>query len=281
MTAVSKIFNPMNRIPPDSTHLQIRCGANNQSTASLAASGVIEIEHLKMPGLQIWPSAEERSLPEGPSHWPSRWTSEANTNKENKETDSHSVTNWTWQREDAATRVLRRPVVKKPRLTAADLQQDLVAAGSEVSVSTVRRTLNADGLRVRTTRLTPLTQKHERSGLQFAQNYMKKPKRFRDSVLWSDETELELFGPMDQRCVWRRETEAVKHGGGSGTLCFSSSGTGNLQRVEGKMDSITKPTEKMSCSLRKLKLWCHWTFQQNSDPKNTSESTKARFQKKS
>ena len=34
----------------------------------------------------------------------------------------------------AATRFLRRQVVKNPRLTAKDLQQDLVAAGTEVSV---------------------------------------------------------------------------------------------------------------------------------------------------
>ena len=46
----------------------------------------------------------------------------------------------------AATRVLRRQVVKNPRLTAKHLQQDLVAAGTEVSVSTVRRMLNAEGL---------------------------------------------------------------------------------------------------------------------------------------
>ena len=46
----------------------------------------------------------------------------------------------------AATRVLRRQVVKNPRLPVKHLQQDLVAAGTEVSVSTVRRILNTEGL---------------------------------------------------------------------------------------------------------------------------------------
>ena len=47
---------------------------------------------------------------------------------------------------EAATRVPRRQVVKNPRLTAKELQQNLVTTGTEVSVSTIRRTLNAEGL---------------------------------------------------------------------------------------------------------------------------------------
>ena len=66
--------------------------------------------------------------------------------------------------------------------------------------------------------------------------------------------------------------------------CFASSGTGNLHRVEGKMDSIKYQEilgENVTPSLRKLKLGCHWTFQQDNDPKHTSKSTEAWFQKKS
>ena len=92
---------------------------------------------------------------------------------------------------------------------AKHLQQDVVAAGTEVSVSTVRRMLNAEGLHAWTPRRTPLlTQKHKKSRRQFAKNNINKPKRFWDSVLWSDETKLELLGPMDQRYVWRRRNEA-------------------------------------------------------------------------
>ena len=100
---------------------------------------------------------------------------------------------------------------------------------------------------------------------------------------------------MDQRYVWKRKNEAyaekntlptVKHGGGSVMLwgCFASSGTGNLQRVEGKMDSIKYQEilgENVMPSVRKLKLGCYWTFQQDNDPKHTSKSTEAWFQKKS
>ena len=196
----------------------------------------------------------------------------------------------------ASTRFLRRQVVKNPRLTAKDLQQDLAAAGTSVSTATVRRTLNAEGLHARTPRRTPLlTQKHKNSRLHYAQNHINKPQRFWNSVLWSDETKLELFGPMDQRYVWRKKNEAyaekntlptVKHGGGSVMLwgCFASSGTGKLYRVEGKMNSIKYQEilgENVMPSVRKLKLGRHWTFQQDNDPKHTSKSTKAWFQQRS
>ena len=150
----------------------------------------------------------------------------------------------------AITRVLRRQVVKNPWLTAKHLQQDLVAAVPEVSVSTVRRILYVEGLNA----LTPLlTQKHEKSQLQFAKNYINEPKKalgICSVVQWN---KLEFFGLMDQHYVYRRKNEAyveknilhmhiVKHGGGSVMLCgcFASSGTGNLRHVESKMDSIKR-----------------------------------------
>ena len=63
----------------------------------------------------------------------------------------------------------------------------------------------------------------------------------------SDETKIELFGINSIRCVWRRRNSdhdpknaipTVKHGGGSMMLwvCSSAKGTGQLYRIEGKMD---------------------------------------------
>uniref|UniRef100_A0A8C5QAX1 Transposase Tc1-like domain-containing protein n=1 Tax=Leptobrachium leishanense TaxID=445787 RepID=A0A8C5QAX1_9ANUR len=137
-----------------------------------------------------------------------------------------------------AVRYLKRRVEKSPRLTAEELRKDLSDVGTEVSAQTIRHTLCNEGLHVRTPRRTPLlSPKNKKSRLQYAKSHVDKPQKFWDSVLWTDETKLELFGPMDQRYVWRRKNKAyeekntlptVKHGGGSIMLlgCFASAGTG-------------------------------------------------------
>ena len=67
-------------------------------------------------------------------------------------------------------------------------------------------------------------------------------------VIWSDETKIELFGLNTKKYVWRKPNKAdypahtiptVKHGGGIVMLwgCFSSSGPGELVRVQGTMNS--------------------------------------------
>lgn len=195
----------------------------------------------------------------------------------------------------AAARFVRRQVDKNPRLTSKELKEDLAKEGTDVSLDTVRRTLHAEGLKARTPRRTPLLKPHHKKRrLQFARTNLKKPQKFWDNVLWTDETKLELFGPMDQRYVWRRKKEAykekntlptVKHGGGSVMLwgCFASTGTGNLQRIEGIMDSVRYQdilAKNVNPSVKKLKLGRHWTFQQDNDPKHTSKSTKAWLEKK-
>uniref|UniRef100_A0A8C5M2G2 Transposase n=1 Tax=Leptobrachium leishanense TaxID=445787 RepID=A0A8C5M2G2_9ANUR len=144
-----------------------------------------------------------------------------------------------------AVRYLKRRVEKSPRVTAEELRKDLSDVGTEVSAQTIRRTLRNEGLHARTPRRTALlSPKNKKSRLQYAKSHVDKPQKFWDSVLWTDETKLELFGPMDQRYVRRRKNKAceekntlptVKHGGGSIMLwgCFASAGTGKLQRVQG------------------------------------------------
>ena len=53
----------------------------------------------------------------------------------------------------------------------------------------------------------PLKSKHKQARLQFANNHEGKPLSFWDSVLWSDETKVNLFGSDHVQNVWRRPGE--------------------------------------------------------------------------
>ena len=73
--------------------------------------------------------------------------------------------------------------------------------------------------------------------------FQKAPKdsqTMRNKILWSDETEIVLFGLNGKRHFWRKPgtIRTVKHGGGSIMLwgCFSAVGIGRLVRIEVKMN---------------------------------------------
>ncbi|KAI4882978.1 hypothetical protein NFI96_015782 [Prochilodus magdalenae] len=114
-----------------------------------------------------------------------------------------------------------RTVRVNPQTSIKDLQHDLAADGVTVHRSTIRRTLH---------------------------------KLSRDAV-WQESDAEEAFSPptsqtepLEGRYAWRKKNTAlqekhllptVKFGGGSIMLwgCVASTGSGNLVKVEGRMDS--------------------------------------------
>jgi transposase len=192
-------------------------------------------------------------------------------------------------------RLIRQQVAQDPGITSKALQQSLVRCGTDVHRTTIRRTLNNMGMRSCIARKKPLLKKcHKTMRLRFANEQLKKSRDFWKSVLWTDETKIELFSQNEKRRVWRTPNSAfkeknlcatVKHGGGSILLwgCFSAAGTGRLAQITGRMNSEMYQEildENLAPSVRDLGLGRHWTFQQDNDPKHTSASTKRWFQSK-
>ena len=118
--------------------------------------------------------------------------------------------------------------------------------------------------------------------LEFAKRHLK-TQTMRNKILWSDETNIELFGLNAKRHVWRKPgtIPLVEHGSGSIMLweCFSAAGTGRLVRIVGKDERSNvqrDPSLKICSSLGQ-----RFTFQQDNDPKHTAKTAQEWLRDKS
>lgn len=98
---------------------------------------------------------------------------------------------------------------------------------------------------------------------------------------------MELFGLSAKRYVWRKSNTAhqpgntiptLKYGGGTIMLwgCFSAAGTGNIVRIDGRMNGAQYREildKNLRPSAKKLKLRKKLVFQQDNDPKHTARAT--------
>jgi transposase len=191
-------------------------------------------------------------------------------------------------------RLLLRKIKNKPMMTRKELKTDLEGSGTGVSERTISRELHRNGIKCFTPRKTPMLRKnHVASRLSFAKEHLEKGHAFWKTVIWSDETKIELFGRNSARHVWRKEGTAyesnntiptVKHGGGSIMVwgCFTAHGTGALHIIDGKMDGAMyrQILEKsLIPSAKRLFKKRKWTFQQDNDPKHTAKLTSEWFMK--
>ncbi|CDQ73294.1 unnamed protein product [Oncorhynchus mykiss] len=173
--------------------------------------------------------------------------------------------------------MIMRKVRVQPRTARQDLVNDLKTAGTTVSKKTI----------------SPPAQASACPG-KFSNDHLDYPEEEWEKVMWSDETEIELFGPNCTHRVWRKKKDeynpkntipTVKHGGGNIILwgCFSAKGTGQLHLIEGRMDGAMYReilANNLLPSVRALKMGHGWVFQHDNDPKDTARATKEWLRKK-
>ncbi len=158
--------------------------------------------------------------------------------------------------------------------------------GVTISRDTIRRTLQRNGMHgCHPRKKSLLKPRHKKACLEFARAHADKDEDNWDSILWSDETKINVFETDGFKAVWRRKGEeykekcmvpTVKHGGGSVLMwgSLSAAGVGELHFIDGIINSqmycsILK--EKMLPSLRALGRRA--LFQHDNDPKHTSKAT--------
>ncbi len=112
-------------------------------------------------------------------------------------------------------------VKKTPFTTVGQIKNTLQEVGVCVSKSTIKRRLHQSEYRGFTTRCKPLVSlKNRKARLEFAKQHLKKPSQFWNNILWTDETNINLYQSDGKRRVWRRKgtahdpkhtTSSVKH----------------------------------------------------------------------
>ncbi len=185
-------------------------------------------------------------------------------------------------------RLLMRRVEENRHASSLQLFKEVESqTGGTISRDTIRRTLQRNGMHRCHPQKKPLLKpRHKKARLEFARAHADKDEDYWDSILWSDETKINVFGTDGFKTEWRRKGEeykekcmvpTVKHGGGSVLMwgCMSAAGVGELHFIDGIMNSqmyCSILNEKMLPLLRALGR--HALFQHDNDPKHTSKQTK-------
>ncbi|GFT64804.1 transposable element Tcb2 transposase [Trichonephila clavipes] len=120
--------------------------------------------------------------------------------------------------------------------------------------------------------------------IDFAKENEKQDRNYWNSVIFSDESKLNIHGSDGHQKVWRQANAAlepknmrgtVKHCGGSIMVwgCMVATGVGNLVIIDGIMNQYSYLNilkNNLSQSTSKLGLDGSFTFQQDNDPKHTA-----------
>ncbi len=109
-------------------------------------------------------------------------------------------------------RLLMRRVEENRHASSLQLSKE-VESQTEVTISrdTIRRTLQRNGMHGCCPRKKPLLKpRHKKTRLEFARAHADKDEDYWDSILWSDETKINVFGTDGLKTVWRQQRWGIQ-----------------------------------------------------------------------
>lgn len=184
---------------------------------------------------------------------------------------------------------LKNLSLRNRKKTSSELAQDIQAAtGTKVTSSCVRRHLLKAGLRGCVAVKKPLLRRgNKEKRLKYAKEHKNWTQEMLNRVLYTDESKFELFGSRRRQYVRRRVGEAynpdclhptIKHGGGSVLVwgCISSSGVGDLIRIDGKLtgERYVEILRQHAIPSGMRLIGNNFILQQDNDPKHSSRVAK-------
>ena len=184
----------------------------------------------------------------------------------------------------AQDRLICKQVLTNPKTTLKDIKND---TNLDVCLTTIKARLNENGLHARRARKVPLiSEKNVKKRLAYAKKYVNMPINFWKRVIFSDESSFKLRSNRGQR-VYRRVNETFNHGMTTQVVkhcpqlmiwgCFAYNGVGNLDFINGKMNSqvyVDTIDKNLVESATKLCMQNDYVLLQDNDPKHTSKFTR-------
>ncbi|GFY52692.1 transposable element Tcb1 transposase [Trichonephila inaurata madagascariensis] len=150
---------------------------------------------------------------------------------------------------DRDARAIVRKVKKNPKISAPKLADQIAtASGKKVHSEIVHRILRSGGYNGRVSSIKPLISSvNQQKRLDFASPHVDKDFDFWKTVVFTDESKLNVFRSDGRGKVWRKKntavkpenlTPTVKHGGGSVMVWDTMAATGvcNFVFVDGNMN---------------------------------------------
>jgi transposase len=189
--------------------------------------------------------------------------------------------------------IIEEKIAADPKKNCTILANEmLLERGVSVSAETMRRALHGLKLVSAVPAKKPFLSSSSKSRrLSIAESWILRPFAYNERIIFSDESRFTIFQSDGRFKIWREEKKrydakncvpTVKFGGGSVMVwgCIGYNGVGNLEIIDGIMDSI-KYIRVLSTNLfksaRLLHLGADFVFQQDNAPCHTSRFTKKFF----